>query len=81
MNVAAPKDVWVGAGLGGAGGVGFDTPGLDAGSLVFLETRARRRCCRCGSDEAVLSDQWFSPWVGGDAADLSPGQAHRIVTD
>ncbi|KAL6185218.1 hypothetical protein ACLB2K_041352 [Fragaria x ananassa] len=78
---AAPRDWQVGVGLGNAGGVGFDTPGLDAGLLVFPEMRARRRCCRCGSDGAMLPDQWFSPWVGGDAADLSPGRAQRIIAD
>ncbi|KAL6186592.1 hypothetical protein ACLB2K_042712 [Fragaria x ananassa] len=45
------------------------------------KTHAWRRCCRCGSDEAVLPDQWFSPWVGGDAADLSLGRAQRIIAD
>ncbi|KAL6208250.1 hypothetical protein ACLB2K_019201 [Fragaria x ananassa] len=79
---AAPKDERVRVGLGGAGPVGFDTPRLDdAGPLVFSKTRARRRCCRCGNDRAVLPDQWFNPWVGGDAADLSPSRAQRIVAD
>ncbi|KAL6214228.1 hypothetical protein ACLB2K_013666 [Fragaria x ananassa] len=76
---ATPRDERVRAELGGAGPVGFDTLGLDdTGPLVFPETRARRRCCRCGSDGAVLPNQWFSPWVGGDAADLSPSRAQRI---
>ncbi|KAL6191783.1 hypothetical protein ACLB2K_038172 [Fragaria x ananassa] len=50
---AAPRDERVRGGLGGAGPVGFDTPGLDdASPLVFPETRMWRRCCRCGSDRA-----------------------------